>query len=98
MESPDRAVAAIAHFGWCLYSSDLPLPYRLKGRYAVNDETRRKAERCVLFLGTDEEYRWPDYPKESLRSVAGGCGCNGFPLGIALLIVSFLALVGMQAG
>jgi len=92
-DSPDRAVAEIGKFGWGLYSSDLPLPYRLTGRYAVNDRTRQVAERCLLFLANDLEYGWPEAPGQVLERAAGGCAISlGLPLGIALLLVAGLML------
>src|SRR5437667_10097132 len=71
-QSADQAVVAIAGFGYGLYSSSLPLPYRLTGRHAVDPETLRTAERCLLFLQTDLEYAWPAAPNQSLQSAAGG--------------------------
>jgi hypothetical protein len=59
MDSKDLAVAKIGEFGYCLYSSDLLLPYRLKGPHAVSPEVRRLASRGILFLYTDQEYEWP---------------------------------------
>jgi hypothetical protein len=57
-ESPDRGVAAIAHFGWSLYSSDLPLPYRLNGRYAVMTKQDGRPSDAFCFL-------------ERMKSIAG---------------------------
>src|SRR5437660_2233241 len=86
-DSDDQAVAAIAEFGYGLYSSDLLLPYRLAGRYAVDPEILRIAERCLLFLQTDLEYAWPAAPNQNLQCAAGGFAISlGIPLGIALLV------------
>jgi hypothetical protein len=57
--SGDPGVVEIATFGWGLYSSDLPLPYKLRGRHRPDDEVRRAAERAVLFLHSGREYPWP---------------------------------------
>jgi hypothetical protein len=57
--SKDGAVAEIATFGWGLYSSDLLLSYKLKGRYAVSQEIRETAQHAILFLQTDLDYSWP---------------------------------------
>ena len=59
LDSDDNAIREIAGYGYCLYSSDLPLPYRLKGRHAVDTDTRRTAARAILFLQTELEYEWP---------------------------------------
>jgi hypothetical protein len=48
--SDDRAVNEIAAFCYGLYSSDLLFPIRLRGRYALDAETKRTIARCVLFL------------------------------------------------
>jgi hypothetical protein len=58
LHSEDAAIAEIARFGWSLYSSDL-FPYRLRGRYAVDDATRQAADRAILFLQSGLEYEWP---------------------------------------
>jgi hypothetical protein len=58
-DSVDTAVAEIAGFGYGLYSSDLPLPYKLKGRYAISDDEQEMAQHALLFLKTELEYEWP---------------------------------------
>jgi hypothetical protein len=62
-DSDDRAVAEIAQFGWGLYSDDWPRYFR--GRYAIGAESRQFAQRCLLFLQTDLEYEWPQWPRRS---------------------------------
>jgi hypothetical protein len=85
----DLAVTRIAEFGYCLYSSDLPFPYRLRGRHALSASTRRTAARCVLFLRTEYEYEWPEYPPMPFASFCRGLAFPfGVSLGIALLICS----------
>jgi hypothetical protein len=91
--SGDRAVTEIASSCYCLYSSDLPLPYRLRGRYAVDDEVRSTAARSVLFLRSGLEYEWPPMPDNpGLRCLAGIALFGGIPGGIALLLISVPAL------
>jgi len=58
-DSEDTAVRELARFGWGLYSSDLLIPYKLKGRHAVSNEVRDMAGRAIAFLQTDLEYEWP---------------------------------------
>src|SRR5260221_8801799 len=74
--SADRAVAAIAEFGYSLYSDIAP--YRLIGRYAIKPQARRMADRCLQFLQTSKEYGWPPFPGLDWRSYMGSnsiCGC-----------------------
>jgi hypothetical protein len=88
-DSKDSAVAEISGFGYGLYSSDLILPYRLKGRYAVPDNSREIAQRALLFLETDLEYERPVNCKGVLPYwCLWGPGCYLF-LGLILLLVAF---------
>jgi hypothetical protein len=80
--SQDAAVVAIAEFGYGFYSSDVLVPYRLKGRHALSKETRRMAARCVLFLRTGRRYEWPTWP-----------GSAGY-----LRFMDCFAWVGLQLG
>ncbi len=57
--SGDAAVYEVSSFGWSLYSSDLPWPYKLAGRYTVSAEILETANRALLFLATELEYQWP---------------------------------------
>jgi hypothetical protein len=84
--SPDRAVAEVAQFGWGLYSDSVT--YRITEHYRIKPETRKIAERCLLFLETDLKYTWPVWPNQFWQSLASGLAYNLFPLGIALAIVS----------
>lgn len=87
-DSPDGAVRRIAEFGYCLYSSDVIWPYRLKGCHAVSSETRRVAARCVLLLRSALEYEWPPEPDNpTARELQGLAMFLGLPLGIALLLI-----------
>jgi hypothetical protein len=42
---------------WFFYS-DIEI-HKLTGKYALNDECRALAERCILFLKSDVEFEWP---------------------------------------
>jgi len=79
----DRAVQAIANFGYCLYSSDLPGPYKLKGWHAVSARVRETAERSDLFLQSNLDYEWPE---SSLSRIPGFC----LSCGVILFVVSAL--------
>lgn len=68
--SEDRGVAEIGEFGWGLYSSCLPIPYRLKGRHAVPVKTLEIADRCGLFLKSHLEYEWPPFSNPSWAGMA----------------------------
>ena len=94
IDSADRGVARIAEFGDCLYTD--AMTYRLEGAYAVDDETRKVAERCVLFLKADQEYGWPDPPATGLQRATGGFTMFLLlPFGVVLIIGA--ALFGMAA-
>lgn len=96
--SDDRAIHAIARFCYGLYSSDLLLPIRLRGRYALDRETKKAVARCVLFLRTGNEYGWPAFPDAlSSRCLAGLAFSLGFPAGVALALIAIaLVLVDPQ--
>jgi hypothetical protein len=96
-KSLDRGVAEIAAFGHSLCSSGLLIPYRLKGWHAVDMQTRKTAERCLLFLETDLEYGWPDLPNPTWRNLVRRLMVfQGIPLGFALLLLG--VLIGMDNG
>ena len=63
MRSADAAVREIGNYGWSLYSDH---DERLVGDLALSRDERRRVARCVLFLQSSEEYRWPPYPYWSL--------------------------------
>lgn len=87
--SQDHAIASIAGFGWSLYSDSST--YRLKGYYAVSPEVRRFASRSILFLYTDQEYGWPEWPED----LVAWCLTLLFPLTVTLgLIFGLLAWIG----
>ena len=83
---PDIAVPEIAKFAETLYSSVTVVPQRLVGESALRGEELAAAERCVCFLATEREYRWPD----SRDDPSNACECFGvfsfFGLGLAVLI------------
>jgi hypothetical protein len=86
--SDDRAVSEIASYCYGLYSSDLLLPYRLRGRHAVNEETRSTAARSILFLRAGLEYKWPKMPDDrALRTLHGLAMFLGIPGGIVLSLI-----------
>lgn len=84
-QSDDAAVRAIGQFGYCLYSSDVLLPYKLTGRHAVSETVRNVADRAMLFLTTDLEYSWP---KEAFRrDYSGICKVCFFSLSAVGLLI-----------
>jgi hypothetical protein len=92
IDSPDRAVKEIAGFGYGLYSSDVLIPYWLKGRHEVRGEEREAAKRCLKFLGTELEYPWPPFPNQSAEGCVWAIAFNLLlPGSIALIFVGFLA-------
>ncbi len=62
----DSAIPAIKANVWMLYS-DLR-QHKLTGKHAPNAENRAILERCVLFLESDLEFKWP-VPKISLTNI-----------------------------
>src|SRR5437870_2940764 len=64
--SEDAALVAIGDAGWSLY--DDFFVYRLRGRRALNSETREAVARCILFLDSDLPYEWP-VRRPSLKSI-----------------------------
>ena len=62
----DSAIPAIKANVWMLYS-DLR-QHKLTGKHTPNAENRAILERCVLFLETDLEFKWP-VPKISLTNI-----------------------------
>lgn len=60
----DSAVSAIYTNIWFCYS-DIKEHF-LTGKHALNDEQRALLHRCILFLRSDFEFRWPP-PKFRLR-------------------------------
>jgi len=65
VRSPDRTVVELGGFAWGLYSSELLVPYYLEGRHALGPDERAMMERAVLFLSTNLEYAWPEFPGSS---------------------------------
>ena len=92
--SDDRAVTEIASFCYGLYSSDLLLPMRLRGRHALDDETKRTIARCVLFLRSGHEYEWPPFPGNLAARILAGLSISlGFPGGVALTLIGLMMAV-----
>jgi hypothetical protein len=59
-ESPDEGTRQAHHLAWCNYD-DLSRHY-LKGRHALDEEDRAAMLRCILFMHSDCEYEWPQFP------------------------------------
>jgi hypothetical protein len=96
--SDDLAVREIAGMCYGLYSSDVLIAYRLRGRHAVDAETRRTAARAVLFLRSGREYNWPQWPDDpGLRLLAGLATFLGVPLGVVLLMAGGMLALGGPA-
>lgn len=91
--SSDVAVREIATFGWSLYSDALLFAYRLRGRHAVDRDTRRKAARAILFLRTDLEYDYEEVDCFRITPVywIGGALWLISNMGIALMVVGAAA-------
>lgn len=55
--SRDRAVTAVYVWVWHFYD-DLH-EHRLEGRFALSTRARDGFDRCIAFLRSDQQYRWP---------------------------------------
>ena len=60
----DRAIWAIRHQAWFLYSDTKE--YRLRGKCTVSEKDRKVIARIQLFLRTRLEYEWPTHPGETI--------------------------------
>lgn len=58
----DTGVSNIRHEMWLIY--DDFSRHKLKGKWSLTIQDKAVAARCILFLKTNLEYRWP--PKQSL--------------------------------
>ena len=90
----DLAIREISRFCWGLYSSDLLLPYRLRGRHAVDNETRKAASRAVLFLQTDLEYEYAEITESFGDFLIGSAWYMGGLVGIAFLVIAGMCFFG----
>jgi len=53
---------------WQTYSEDVP--HKLEGKHALTQQSLEYYNRCLLFLGSNLEYEWPD-EKGRFFQVAG---------------------------
>jgi hypothetical protein len=92
--SEDLAIREIARFCWGLYSSDLPLPYRLRGAYEIDAATRKKTAHAVLFLQTSLKYPYPETPESFVSQLVGCAWFNGGLIAIAFVVMAILCALG----
>lgn len=57
IKSGDRALRAIREQVWFLYD-DFKV-HKLEGRFAIDGVARETLLRCIRFLGTGDEFKWP---------------------------------------
>jgi hypothetical protein len=88
--SADEAVASIVCFGWSLYSDSST--YRLKGVDALSPELRSWASRAILFLYTDQKFRWPSFDYVSEWTILAALGRLGGLVAIALGLIGIFGL------
>lgn len=55
----DPALSELSTYGWLHYSSGL-FTYRLRGRRALSKDARKSIARAVLFLKTNQEYKFEE--------------------------------------
>jgi hypothetical protein len=83
----DRALLEIWRYVSSFYH-DL-YPYRLKGKHALSARDRQQIERCILFLNSELEYRWPPYPRMVPSYLIF---ISGVLLGVATILFSYLGI------
>jgi hypothetical protein len=66
----DLAVRAIENSLWCFY--DDFKEHSLSGEWKLPDETKSIMARWIMFLHTDEEYRWPNMAWPGVRPLQHG--------------------------
>lgn len=99
----DPAIDVIWSYGISLFHG--LYPYRLRGRHALDRNKREVIERCILFLNTDFEYKWPPYPKmigwyfALLASVLLGItSLTFFSIGLFRIITGALVIIASLVG
>lgn len=68
--SNDPVIAAIGDSIWPFYD-DLS-KHTLQGDWALPRETKARMARWIMFLYTDEEYKWPGFPYAGVRPLRHG--------------------------
>lgn len=59
VDRSDRGAVAVKQMAWGLY--DDRKNHYAAGRYAIDRDSRRAVARWIVFLHSDQEYRWPNY-------------------------------------
>ena len=59
----DRGAVAVQDVSWRLY--DDMYTHKAKGKHQISGKERDDIARCILFLYSDTEYLWPEYPFRS---------------------------------
>ena len=59
--SGDIAINEIWYYATTLYHG--LYPYRLRSKHALFQDDREQLERCIMFLNSELEYRWPPFPR-----------------------------------
>lgn len=85
--SHDPAIEAIVNYCYCAYMDNvLHLPEHILGQYAREPNKRRTIARCVLFLRSGNEYKWPRLPNNSI------CITIATPLGFLAVALTLIGL------
>jgi hypothetical protein len=90
-DSDDATVRELGEYGYSLYSDNRM--YRLRGRDAVDQETRAAVARCVLMLRARLDYSWPPPPRTIMREFADAFVLLGIAAGAAVTIIWSMLLV-----
>jgi hypothetical protein len=68
--SNDPVISAIEDSMWFFYD-DLT-KHKMKGDWALPKQTKEIMARWIMFLYTDEEYKWPEFPHAGVRPLKHG--------------------------
>jgi len=95
-QSCDPAIAAVAAELFVLFPSNVSelWPIRLRGRYRVSKQEKRRLAVAALFLYSEREYRYP--PLEKFRGAGRDC-CLMLVCAIVLLSMPFQVTIGAIA-
>ena len=68
--SDDPVISAITDSMWVSY--DDFTKHKMKGNWVLPKETKERISRWIMFLHTDEEYKWPIFPYAGVRPLKHG--------------------------
>lgn len=87
IKSDDPALKAIDGMLWSSYNEEWP--HKLSGKNALTPQGVEMYNRCLLFLGSDLEFEWPDAGRQ-FQQVRFGRVFGELTLGLTYLVDDFL--------